>query len=101
MGGPLVEALQRLELPVRSFTTTAITKPPLIDALVLAIERGDIGLTNNAQLINELQAYESDRLPSGAVRYSAPGGMHDDHVISLALAWRAVARGGPMVLFEA
>ena len=101
MGGPLVEALQRLELPVQSFVTTAITKPPLIDALALAIERGDIGLTNNAQLLNELQAYESERLPSGAVRFSAPGGMHDDHVISLALAWRAVARGGPMVLFEA
>ena len=101
MGGPLVEALQRLELPVQSFVTTAITKPPLIDALVLAIERGDIGLINNTQLLNELQAYESERLPSGAIRYSAPGGMHDDHVISLALAWRAVARGGPMVLFEA
>jgi len=101
MGGPLVEALQRLELPVQSFTTTAITKPPLIDALALAIERGDIGLTNNTTLLNELQAYESERLPSGAVRYSAPGGMHDDHVISLALAWRGVARGGPVVLFGA
>ena len=101
MGGPLVEALQRLELPVRSFVTTAITKPPLIDALALAIERGDIGLTNNTTLINELRAYESERLPSGAIRYSAPGGMHDDHVISIALAWRAVGRGGPMVLFEA
>ena len=101
MGGPLVEALQRLELPVQSFTTTAITKPPLIDALALAIERGDIGLTNNTTLLTELQAYESERLPSGAVRYSAPGGMHDDHVISLALAWRAVARGGPVVLFGA
>lgn len=101
MGGPLVEALQRLELPVQSFVTTAITKPPLIDALALAIERGDIGLTNNTQLLNELQAYESERLPSGVIRYSAPAGMHDDHVISLALAWRAVARGGPMVLFEA
>ena len=101
MGGPLVEALQRLELPVQSFTTTAITKPPLIDALALAIERGDIGLTNNTALLNELQAYESERLPSGAIRYSAPGGMHDDHVISLALAWRAVARGGPVVLFGA
>ena len=101
MGGPLVEALQRLELPVQSFTTTAITKPPLIDALALAIERGDIGLTNNTTLLNELQAYESERLPSGAVRYSAPGGMHDDHVISLSLAWRAVSRGGPVVLFGA
>ena len=99
MGGPLVEALQRLELPVRSFVTTAITKPPLIDALALAIERGDIGLTNNTTLLTELQAYESERLPSGAVRYSAPGGMHDDHVISLSLAWRAVSRGGPVVLF--
>ena len=101
MGGPLVEALQRLELPVQAFMTTAISKPPLIDALALAIERGDIGITNNEMLINELQAYESERLPSGAVRYSAPAGMFDDHVISLALAWRAVGRGGSLILFEA
>ena len=70
------------------------------DNLPTCVSTGNPGKPNTT-LLNELQAYESERLPSGAVRYSAPGGMHDDHVISLALAWRAVARGGPVVLFGA
>ena len=97
----MVEALQALSLPVQAFTTTAATKPPLIDALALAIERQDIGLINNQTLLNELQAYESERLPSGHIRYSAPAGMHDDHVISCCLAWHLAKRGGQTVLFEA
>lgn len=101
MGGPLVESLQRAGLPVEGFATTAQTKLPLIDALALAIERQDIGLTNDAELLAELEAYESERLPSGVVRFSAPAGMHDDHVVSLALAYRAARRSGPLVLFEA
>ena len=100
MGGPLVEALQRMELPVQSFMTTAITKAPLIDGLALAIERGDIYLVPDRILLNELEAYEGKRLPSGVMRFSAPNGMHDDHVMSLALAVRAASQSA-RVLFEA
>ena len=100
MGGPLVEALQRMELPVQSFMTTAITKAPLIDGLALAIERGDIYLVPDRILLNELEAYEGKRLPSGVMRFSAPSGMHDDHVMSLALAVRAASQSA-RVLFEA
>ena len=34
-----------------------------------------------------------DYLPSGLVRYGAPTGMHDDYVMSLALAWSGVFAG--------
>jgi hypothetical protein len=46
-----------------------------------------------------LQAYEAERLPSGAMRYNAPAGMHDDMVMSLALAWSAAADSGPLLLW--
>lgn len=101
MGGPLVEALQRMELPVRAFLMTAITKQPLIDSLVLALERQDLGIFDEPTLLLELQAYESQRLPSGILRFGAPPGLHDDCVVSLALAWSAAKLSGPMVLFEA
>ena len=101
LGSPLVEALQRLDLPVRAFQTTAVSKPPLIDALALAIERKDIGLTNNQTLISELQAYQSERLISGTIRFSAPANMHDDMVVSCALAWKAAKLGSNLILFEA
>lgn len=87
MGEPLIEQLQRSGLPVMPFTTTNATKTTVIDALALAFERSEIEILNDTVLINELQSYEMERLPSGMMRYSAPEGMHDDTVMSLALAW--------------
>ena len=90
IGGPNIEALQREGLPVESFETTATTKPPLIESLALALERGEIGLLDDAVLIGELEAYERTVSPvTGRSRYGAPDGMHDDTVMALALAWRA------------
>ena len=90
MGEPLIEQLFRDGLPVVPFATTGPSKMRIIDALTLAFERKRIRILNDPILISELQAYEMTRLPSGAMRYSAPEGMHDDCVISLALAWSAL-----------
>jgi hypothetical protein len=97
MGGPLTEAMQRMALPVRPFTTSNATKAAVIDALALGFERGDIRIINDPVLVAELQAYEMERLPSGLIRYTAPDGMHDDCVIGLALAWQAVANYIPLL----
>lgn len=94
MGGPLVEQLLGEGLPVMGFTTTNASKALIIDALALAFERDELRILNDAQLIAELQAYEAERLPGGMIRYSAPAGMHDDHVMSLALAWSAAQNAG-------
>lgn len=90
IGMPLIEQLQRRGLPVRPFVTTNASKTQAIEALALAFERGDIAIPADDVLISELQAYEMERLPSGAMRYSAPEGLHDDCVMSLALAWSTV-----------
>ena len=98
MGGPLSEALIMRGLPVQMFTTTNATKLEIIQSLALAFEQRAIGILPDPVLLNELQAYEQDRLPSGAWRYSAPAGMHDDTVMSLALAWSAVYNSTPLLL---
>ena len=87
MGGPLSESLQQMGLPVQMFTTTNATKTEIIQALALAFETAQVRIPNDATMIGELQAYEQTQLPSGIWRYSAPDGMHDDMVMSLALAW--------------
>lgn len=89
--GALIEILQRESLPVQPFVTTNATKAQAIEYLALAFERGEIKIINDQVLINELQAFEAKRLPSGLIRYQAPEGLHDDCVISLALAWQGVA----------
>lgn len=92
IGGPNIEALQAEGLPVRGFTTTNESKQQLMVALQLAFERGDIRIPDDPVLIAELEAFEATRLPSGRWRYEAPAGMHDDMVISLALAYEAAQR---------
>lgn len=87
MGEVIVEQLQRAGLPVHPFTTTNASKTRIIDDLAMAFERREIEIINDNVLINELQAYEMERTPSGMMRYSAPDGMHDDTVMALALAW--------------
>ena len=100
MGGPIVEALQRESLPVEAFLTTNASKQQAIDALVLAFENSGITIIPDDVLIGELQAYEGQRLPSGAMRYSAPPGMHDDTVMALAIGWSGIASGGPVEIKE-
>ena len=90
MGEPIIAQLQRDGLPVRAFQTTNATKAAIIESLALAFEQGSIKILNDPVLIGELQAYEMNRLPSGMTRYSAPEGLHDDTVMSLALAYEAV-----------
>jgi Terminase large subunit, T4likevirus-type, N-terminal len=92
IGDPLIEQLQRLGLPVEAFNTTNASKATIIDALTLAFEKREIRILPDPVLLGELQAFEMERLPSGLMRYAAPEGLHDDTVMSLALAW--YARGG-------
>jgi phage terminase large subunit-like protein len=92
IGTPVIEQLQRQGLPVQPFTTTNATKAQAIDALALAFEQGNVEILNDATLIAELQSYEMERLPSGMMRYNAPSGMHDDCVMSLALAWHGIGK---------
>lgn len=87
IGQPNIEALQNMGVPVRGFMTTNQTKSQIIQALEIAFENKTIRLLDNEIQKAELSSYESERLPSGLVRYNAPDGMHDDTVMALALAW--------------
>lgn len=77
---------------------TNASKSNIIESLALAFEQRTIVIIPDPVLIGELQAYESERLLSGLIRYGAPDSMHDDCVMSLALAWHAIAAAKPMFL---
>jgi hypothetical protein len=91
IGAPGFEALQRAGLPVAAFETTATSKPPLIENLILALERAEWKLQSDPVWTAELEAYERKVSPlTGRSQYSAPEGMHDDTVIARALMlWTA------------
>jgi hypothetical protein len=90
IGQPLIEALWRDGLPVQPFTTTNASKAFIIEALALALERGQVRILPDPLLLAELQCFQCERLPSGLMRYSAPPGSHDDCVMALALCGVAV-----------
>ena len=92
IGGPNLEALQKSTLrAVKGFTTTASTKPPLIQSLSLAFEQNEIAWKDIPVATAELEAYEAVRnAVTNRIQYSAPKGFHDDTVIARALAREAM-----------
>lgn len=98
VGQPVIDRLQLRGLPVIPFHTSAVSKTPLIQSLQSAFEHDAIRILLDPVQVSELQAYESSRLASGVMRFSAPAGMHDDTVMALALAWYGVAGMTPAFL---
>jgi phage terminase large subunit-like protein len=91
MGKPNNDELRKMGVRARDFTTTNATKADAIESLAAAFEQARIAIPNDDKLVMELEAFEAERMASGGVRYAAPDGMHDDMVMSLALAWSAVS----------
>ena len=89
IGEPNFEELQRSGVPVYGFTTTAQSKPPLIENLALALEKAEWRFIADPIWTGELEAYERRvSVNTGRSTYSAPEGMHDDTVIARALMMR-------------
>ena len=87
IGRPVIDHMLERGLGVIPFTTTSATKQKIIQDLQSAFEHGTIRIINNPILVGELLSFESKRNNSGSFSYSAPEGMHDDTVMSLAIAW--------------
>jgi hypothetical protein len=97
MGKPNNDELRAADMPVRDFVTTNTTKADIIESLAAAFENHRITIPDDPVLIAELESLEATRLQSGAVRYAAPDGMHDDGSMALALAWHGIVGTGPLI----
>ena len=73
---------------VEPWVTSSKSKPVLIEDLAVAFEQAAIMVHDERWLLDELEAFTYIYNPSTrSVKYAAPDGLHDDGVISLALAW--------------
>ncbi len=89
VGDPVYELLCRNDCNVEPYVFTQRTKAALIDNLAMMLEQKKLTLPRPEvwpEGIEELEAFEYSSTDSGGLRSSAPGGMHDDCVIALALA---------------
>lgn len=101
IGRPVIDHMIERGLGVVSFTTTNATKQTIVQGLQSAFEHGAIKILDDPVLIGELLSFESKRNASGSFSYSAPDGMHDDTVMSLAIAWDGITNSRSVILFGA
>lgn len=89
VGDPIAQDLRASGINVMDVIFTPGRKSELVENLTLAIEQCYLGIPRQQEtdwLRDELQCYQSVRMPSGAIRYGAPEGKHDDGVTALMLA---------------
>jgi hypothetical protein len=99
VGDPIVEQLQREHPRVKGFKFTSQSKQQLIEGLVMAVQGGNIGFPDGA-IADEMRNFEFEYSRTG-VRYTAPQGLHDDCVCSLALAWDCKQHNKPGLFYYA
>jgi len=99
VGDPIVEQLQREHPRVKGFKFTSQSKQQLIEGLVMAVQGNNIGFPDGA-IADEMRNFEFE-YPRTGVRYTAPQGLHDDCVMSLALAWDCKQHNKPGLFYYA
>jgi phage FluMu gp28-like protein len=91
VGDPILESLQRSGSGwFEGFRFSAQSKQQIMEGLALAIQQGSV-MFPEGEITRELREFEFEHSRTG-VKYSAPSGLHDDCVCSLALALEAFRR---------
>lgn len=97
VGEPIFDDLRREKLFVDDFKFSNKSKKGLIEKLSIFIEQLRVFIPDNEILIDELKSFGYKLSEAGVVIYRAPQGLHDDCVISLALAvWGLLGAANPM-----
>jgi hypothetical protein len=99
VGDPIVEQIQRACSRAQGFKFTSQSKQQLIEGLVLAVQRTEIRFPEDP-IGYEMESFEYEYTRTG-VRYSAPSGLHDDCVCSLALALDCKSKNRPGLFYFA
>jgi phage FluMu gp28-like protein len=77
---------------IEGFDTTAKSKPMIINNLINAFASKKIKLPSDEIYISELEVFTMTISPTGAVKFAAALGFHDDIPMSLAIAWECKNR---------
>lgn len=72
------------------FNTTNDSKNAIINKLQVAFQNKEIQILNNDELLMELAGYEQQLTSSGKSTFNGVSGIHDDLIISTALAFSAL-----------
>lgn len=91
VGDPIVEDIQRECGNVEGYHYSSSSKQKLMEGLANGIQKGSVSVLDGI-MKDEMEAFEFVYGRTG-VKYSAPEGVHDDTVNSLALAYHKLSQG--------
>ena len=90
IGDVIYEQIKREWQDTHPFITTSKSKNEIIEGLILDVNESNVMIPNSQLfpwLLNELEVFTYDYNPkTRSIRYGHPSGLHDDCVISLAIA---------------
>ena len=90
VGDPIVEDLKARGLNIYNegigFKFTETSRMNLLNNLAILLEQDKIKIPDDEGLISELESFQYSLSEQGKIRVKAPEGLHDDRVMSLALA---------------
>lgn len=102
VGESIIEQLRKdIPYPLVDFWTSLQSKAAIIEDLALAFEGGVISIpdpdvyVNVERMLIEMDAFRGKRTKTGIMSYSAPKHIHDDIVMSLAIAWHGIKQDKP------
>jgi len=102
VGDPVVEDLKARGLNISdedAIKFTEQTRMNLLNNLAMLLEQDKIQIPNDEGLITELESFQYTLTPLGKIRVGAPETMHDDRVMSLALAVHGVSQPIPIDMY--
>jgi hypothetical protein len=89
VGDPIFEALDKKGLKVEPFKFTTASRAALLNNLRMLLDTGKIKIPNDPILLDELGSFKMELTDRGRLKVTVPEGLHDDAVMSLALAcWK-------------
>lgn len=96
VGEPIYDDLNSAQVPITGYTFTEKSRRDLLTNLQILLEQEIIKIPNNPILLDELRSFQYELGESGRVKMVVPEGLHDDMVMSLALAvWDLPSRPIP------
>jgi hypothetical protein len=85
VGEPVYDDLS-LRIPIRAYKFTENSRRNLLVNLQVLLEQSIIKIPNDPELLDQLRSFQYELSDNGKVKIVAPHGVHDDRVMSLALA---------------
>lgn len=102
VGDPIVEDLKSRGLNITdedAIKFTEVSRMNLLNHLAMLLEQDKIEIPDDEGLLNELESFQYSLTDKGRIKVSCPEGMHDDRVMSLALAVHGVSNPVPLDMY--